>query len=128
MKASKKLKKQETITNQTVRKVILVIANIEIKYQVQAKKNATSVSSNGFLILFNIVGTNQKISTRIKRTTDRKGLLVNIHNIIDNNQKINEKESPLDIFLLHLLKEIKAIKKQRKETNQILNAQSQALS
>lgn len=79
-------------------------------------------------MLFNIVGTNQKISTRIKRTTERKGLFVNIHNIIDNNQKINEKESPLDIFLLHLLKEIKAIKKQRKETNQILNAQSQALS
>ncbi len=79
-------------------------------------------------MLFNIVGKNQKISTKISNKTDRKGLSENIHKIIDNIQKIKENESPLDIFLFHFLKEINAMKKHKNATNQILKAQIQALS
>lgn len=104
------------------------IANIDIKYPHQAKKYAISVSSNGFLILFNMVGINQKISTSISNITDKNGLSVKTQRIIEINQNNNEKESPLDIFLLHLLKEINAMKKQRSATNHILNAHNQALS
>lgn len=90
IEAKNKLKKQETITNQTVRKLIFSIANIDIKYQPQAKKYAISVSSNGFLILFNIVGINQNISTIINNITEKNGSLEKIQSIIEKIQKISE--------------------------------------
>lgn len=108
--------------------MIFVIENIDIKYQAEAKKYAFSFSSNGFLKLFSIVGINQNTSTIIKSKTDKIGLSEKIQRIIEINHNNNENESDLDIFLLHFLKEIKAINKHKNATNHILNAQIQALS